>query len=256
MLNSRRCASLGGSTTDCAEADSEGAIRRECGHRHRRGGAGPHARRSVASSGPGRAVGKPTSRRISVQLGCSRRHRRVLVQSAEVGQRRDIAQRPQLVALFPPALGNRRCECCEAPSLARRDRAAGCIPRAGTEILARPAAQRRSASRRAAPGSAGRNETPCDDGQRSRAPCTGACRPAFASPRPSCCRNRVGLSVGPQQQQCVHGRDVDSLIEQVDREDDLDPPGGEVTQRTLPLAASVSPQIATASSPACGNVQP
>ena len=54
----------------------------------------------------------------------------------------------------------------------------------------------RGGCRRAARGSGGRSGTPCDACRRSRARCRTPCRGARRSPRPSCCRNSVGLSVG------------------------------------------------------------
>jgi hypothetical protein len=60
---------------------------------------------------------------------------------------------------------------------------------------------------------------------------------------------------GPEHEERVHGRHVDALVEQVDREHHVQPPGGQVAQGLLPLISRVSAQTAVDGMPASLNTR-
>ena len=60
----------------------------------------------------------------------------------------------------------------------------------------------------------------------------------------------------PQHEHDVDGRYVDALVEQIDREHDLDSSLGETAQRIAAFVAGVSPETATAETRALETAEP
>ena len=138
-------------------ADRTSTFRRRRRHR----GRDPTRGGTRPGRGPGHRDGASAARRPSLATGSGSRH-------------------AGFAARSPTPSG--RAACCSRPE--------------GRETAAAPAARCHVGSRRAGPGSDGRSGTPCGESRRSRAPCRTACPLDRRSPRPSCWRNSVGLSVG------------------------------------------------------------
>ena len=121
---------------------------------------------------------------------------------------------------------------------------------AGTGTGAVRPVRRRGESRRAGRGSGGRSGTPCGACRRSPSTVQNVLPFVLRRPRPSCWRNRVGLSVGRSIRTVSTCGYVDTLVEQIDGEHDphsaLRPRSRRAASRS---ARGLSPQMATAGMP-------
>ena len=159
----------------------------------------------------------------------------------------DVAERAKPWHRSRQCSGSRR-GCCRARSSSPPGRGGSCSQRAGTGSRHAPGARRRRASRRAARGGAGRTGTPSGACRRSREPCT---RP---SPPPSAALAELleeqGRTVGrAKEKKRVDGRDVDAVVEEVDREDRAHVPVGQVAKRGPALVGRLAAERATAGRP-------
>ena len=144
--------------------------------------------------GPGRRVGSPPRGAARSSCGCRRRRPRARGRCSR-GSRRARRRRASAArrSVRATCSGSRR-GCCEARSPARPGRARSAAGRQEREVVAHLPLDvcARAAEQRA---SAGRSGTPCGACRRNRAPCIRSSW-RLRSPRPSCWRKSVGLSVG------------------------------------------------------------
>ncbi len=150
----------------------------------------------------------------------------------------NVAERAQLLAALAPRARDRVADARRARSPWPPGRAGSCSRRAGTGSRAAPAARRRRASRRAARRKrlSKRNSFRCVP-TKSRTVHT-LFPAAFRSPRPSCWRNSSRAVGRAEKEQRVDRRDVDPLVEEVDREDRAHVAVGEVAERSPALVGT------------------
>ena len=181
------------------------------------------ARRSASSSGPAARPATQRPRTGPTTSGCRRRRRRARARSrrgscARFTARPRSRKRSQLLDLRRPSRRNRLANDSAARSRAACGRAPCGSRPAGTGSRPRPA---RSTSRRLPPSRARKPAVEAEllamRGRRSRAPCRWSCRATCAVRA----RAAAGTASGCRSAAAAAGcrpRDVDALVEQVDRE--------------------------------------
>ena len=175
----------------------EAAGRRRAARRRRRAAAARPRGAARARPGPAGAVGEPrlaTQLRPAVVAGVD-----VLELEAaalEVLAEPDVAERAQLVAALAPRARDRLADAAQHDLPRDRVELQAAARRQEREVLPRPAARRR----RAMPPSSARKRRSKRNSLRcvpTKSSTVQTLLPgAFRRPRPSCCRNSVGLSVG------------------------------------------------------------